>query len=332
MTLFRFMALCWASLPRTTGMTMKQPVAASAPLTAGGENAMANTYGFLRTASNNVGNTVEGVLGVEGSLTDMKKDLDQEYERWVVKKKALLGDRDKLKSEKSRLTGSLLEQKEMREEKNRVEGNVATQKAENEKIAAANKEAEAKRQFERKGMEEDIDALKCATKAIQQAQQVKVDAANKKTAVLKDQNRLLQEQVFKMNKDVNTLVTSATTQKINNKQDTSVLLAQVESLQQQIHGLEKQLVAQAQLEETVERARERMATQSSETVKQREKLTQAQAQCMQNKKDAVNKIEAAKSALSGANAQMMQCQTMDGENQKLQTELNQCIARKRSLR
>jgi len=332
---------------------MKQPLAASAAQppaatapgpgqlagltvptvpTAEGENAMANTYGFLRTASNNVGNTVEGVLGVEGSLTDMKKDLDQEYERWVVKKKVLLGDREKLGSEVSRLTASLLQQKELRQEKVRVEGNVATQKAENAKLAAANKEAEAKRNFERKGMEEDIDALKCATNAIQQAQQVKVDAANKKTAVLKDQNRLLQEQVFKMNKDVNELVTSWTTQNINNKQDNSRLLATVETLQKQIHGLEKELVAQAQLEETVERARERLATQSSETVIQREKLTQTQAKCMQNAKDAVKKIEAAKSALGGATDQMMQCQIMDGENQKLQTELNECVSRKRSLR
>merc|ERR1719446_1114460 len=94
------------------------------------------TYGFLRTASTNVGNTVEGVLGVEGSLTDMKKDLDKEYERWKEKKRNLLGDREKLNSEISRLKASLMQQKEMREETKRVAGDVTALKAKNVKLDA----------------------------------------------------------------------------------------------------------------------------------------------------------------------------------------------------
>jgi len=310
--------------------TMKQPAPpAAAP---SGENAMANTYGFLRTASNNVGNTVEGVLGVEGSLTDMKKDLDEEYKRWKAKKKVLLGDRDGLNSEISRLKAALLQQKQMKEDKDRIAGEIAAKKAENEKVAAANKEAEAKRKLDRKGMEEDIDALKCATKTIQQAKQAKVDAANQKTAIIKEANRVLQEQVFKLNKDVNTLATASAKQDISNKGKVSALLAKVEAVQKQIHGLETELVAQAQLEEGVQRARERLAIQSAETVRQREKLTQAQAQCMGNKQKMVADIEGSKSRLNDANAQMMQCQNLDGENQKLQTKLNECIALKRSQR
>lgn len=333
MALFRiFVAgLCGALLPRTAGMTMKQPVApgATAPT---GDNAMANTYGFLRTASNNVGNTVEGVLGVEGSLTDMKKDLDKEYDRWMVKKKALLADKGKLKAETQRLKLSLMKQKEMREEKKRVEGDTAAQKAQNVKQVAENKENEEKRKLSRKGMEEDIDSLKCATAAIQQAKQDQVDAANKITSVLKEQNRALQEDVFRLNKDVVKQGETTSDHKIKNKDAQSALLAQVEALQKQIHGLETELIAQAQLEETVQRARERLAAQSSETVRQREKLTEAQAQCMANKKKMTSDIEGAKRALNDANAQMMQCQNLDGDNQKLQTKLNQCIAIKRSER
>lgn len=308
-------------------MTMKQP--AQTPT---GENAMANTYGFLRTASTNVGNTVEGVLGVEGSLTDMKKDLDTEYERWLLKKKALLGDRDKLNSDISRLKGVLLQQEEMRQEVQRTKGNVAMQQAQNVKKAAANKEAEAKRDLDRKGMKEDIDALKCATKTIQQAKQVAVDTANKKTSVLKDQNRILQEQVFQLNKDFQTLEKTSEQQNITNKQTTSGLLAEVEALQNQIHGLEQALIAQAQLEEMVERSRERLATQSTETVRQREMLTKAQDQCMTQKKNLVTNIEVSKRKLNEANVQMVQCQNLDGQNQQLQAQLNECISRKRSER
>lgn len=328
MTLFRLLALCWA----VAGMTMKTAQPAPQANAPGGENAMANTYGFLRTASNNVGNTVEGVLDVEGSLTDMKKDLDMEYQRWKGKKKVLLSEREKLSSEVSRLKGVLLQQEETRQEVQRIKGNVAAQQAENVKAAAANKEAEARRALDRKGMNEDIDALKCATKAIQQAKQVKIDEANKKTKALKEQNRILQQQVFKANQDFNTLVTTSLKLNVTNKATTSGFLGQVEALQNQIHGLEKDLVAQAQLEEMVERARERLSTQSSETVRQREKLTAAQSKCMDNRHRVIDEIEAAKRSLNNANTEMMQCQNLDGENQRMQAELNECINRKRSER
>merc|ERR1719446_1323912 len=288
------------------------------------------TYGFLRTASNKVGNTVEGVLGVEGSLSDMKKDLDTEYERWMEKKKALLGERDKLNSKIERMNGVLLQQKDMKEEVKRINGNIETKKAENAKQVAENKENEEKRKLDRKGMEEDIDSLKCATKTIQQAKQDSLDAANKKTAVLKDQNRDLQTAVFKLNKDLNSLTVTADNQNIANKDATSTLLAKVEALQTQIHSLEKELVAQAQLEESVERARERLSTQSTETVSQREKLTKAQSQCFGTKQALSKEVEVLKSKLNAANNDMVKCQEIDGDNQHLQADLNECINRKRS--
>jgi len=328
MTLLHLSALLGALLPTTAGMLTKQP----APPANSGDNAMASTYGFLRTASNNVGNTVEGVLGVEGSLSDMKKDLDLEYKRWMGKKKVLLKDREGLNSEVARLKGALLQQQEMEKERSRVEGDVAAKKAENDKHDADNKEKEARRKNDKKVMDEEIEALKCQTKTIQQAKQDKVDAANKKTAVLKEQNRVLQERVFQLNKDVSKLTSAASKQSTKNKNDSSGLLAKVEALQNQIHGLEKDLLAQAQIEEAVQRSRERLNTQSGETVKQRQKLIQAQEKCSANQKKAVSDIEATKRSLNSANAMMMQCQNLDGENQQLQAALNQCIARKRSER
>lgn len=290
---------------------------------------MANTYGFLRTASNNVGNTVEGVLGVEGSLTDMKKDLDSEYQRWKEKKTVLLSEREKLTSEASRLKNVIQKHKMMKEELDRTLGDVAQKKTENQKSYVTNQENESKRATDRKGMEEDIDALKCATKTIQQAKQERLDAMNRKTTAIKDQNRLLQEQVFQLNKATNTLITDATKQNVTNKDHVSSLLFRVEALQKQIHGLETELLAQAQLEEAVERARERLSKQSSELIKQQEKITEAQKQCLQNKHFMSDEIEAMKRQLNAANIEMMQCQNLDGTNQHLQTELNTCILRKR---
>jgi len=334
MTLFHFLAFLGAVLPTAAGMTKRRELATDGVLPAAdpNDNAMASTYGFLRTASNNVGNTVEGVLGVEGSLTDMKKDLDTEYSRWTVKKKALLVEQQQMTSEAARLKGTLREQKSMEQERSRIAGDLAANKAQNKKQEADIKETKAKRALDKKVLEEEIEALKCQTKTIQQAKQDRVDAANKKTAVLKEQNRILQERVFELNKDVTKLTEAAASQSIKNKDTESTLLAKVDAVQKQINGLEKELLAQAQREETVQRARERLNVQSAQTVVQRQKLIQAQDTCMSNKKKMISDIEAAKRSLNGANAQMMQCQNLDGDNQRMQAELNSCIAIKRSER
>merc|ERR1719353_1920829 len=97
----------------------------------------------------------------------------------------------------------------MEQERSRVAGDVAAKKAENAKHDADNKDKEARRANDKKVMDEDIEALKCQTKTIQQAKQEKVDATNKQTAVLKEQNRVLQERVFELNKDVAKLTSAA---------------------------------------------------------------------------------------------------------------------------
>jgi len=334
MTFFHCLALLGALLPTVVGMSTRRQLATDGVLPAAdpNDNAMASTYGFLRTASNNVGNTVEGVLGVEGSLTDMKKDLDLEFNRWSVKKQALLAEQQQMSTEAARLRETLRQQKALEQERRRTAGDLAAKQAQNKNHEATNKEKEAKRANDKKVLDEGIEALMCQTKTIQQAKQDRVDAANKKTAVLKEQNRVLQERVFQLNKDVTKLTATASSQSIQNKDASSTLLAKVEAVQKQINGLEKELLAQAQLEETVQRSRERLNVQTAETVKQRQKLVQAQDICMRNKKKMTSDIEAAKRSLTDANAQMMQCQNLDGDNQRLQAELNSCIATKRSLR
>merc|ERR1719446_1155533 len=117
----------------------------------------------------------------------------------------------------SRLKGVLLQQKEMEQEKSRIAGEVADKKAENKKQTAENEEKEEKRRLEKKVMDEDIKALQCQTKTIQQAKQDRVDAANKKTAVLKEQNRILQERLFALNQDATKLSSTASKQSIQNK-------------------------------------------------------------------------------------------------------------------
>lgn len=306
--------------------------AAPAPSSVDAHSAMANTYGFLRTSSDKVGSAVSNILGIEGSLEDMNKDLNEEYKRWIHKKKVLLAEQGKLQSETSRLKDVLLEQKAMREEKKRVEGETEIREVENNKQNATNQAEEARRKLEKQEMEEEIQNLILMTENIQRIKQERVDAANNKTATLKEENRGLQQEVFDRNKDVIDLETEAAKNFTANKEIVSGLLSQVETMQNSIHALEKQLVAQAQLEEEVQRSRERLAAQTAEVVRQRQKLTEAQDKCDINKKKMEAAIEAEKNALAEANKQMVECQNIDAENQQLQRQLNECLLRKRSER
>jgi len=337
MTFCRFAAFAASMLPAIVGVkqpafpVVVAPVAASAPAAAD-DNSMANTYGFLRKSSNTVGSAVENVLGIEGSLEDMHKDLDEEYKRWMLKKKVLMGERDQMKSEIARAKGVLLQQKLMREEIERVEGRRKIEKGQNNKREASLKDRALKWKFEKNTWEDEIKAVQCQTANIERVKQERVEAANKKTSILKDENRKLQQNIFQLNKELNKLNVDFTEMKIRNNETVSQELGKIEVVQKKIHALEEALVAQAQLEEAVQRARERVAAQTAETVKQREKITEAQSKCMTTKKALVNDIEASKHTFNSMNDQMVQCQEIDGENQKLQAELNQCILRKRSMR
>jgi hypothetical protein len=352
MTLYHYAAIAASLLPVIAGV--KQPddfqmtpvtarvvqtsAAAIAPAPAGAvaesaeDNAMANTYGFLRKSSNTVGSAVESTLGIEGSLDDMNKNLDEEYKRWILKKKVLMGERDQLKSEIARAKGILLEQKAMREEKERLEGRTKIQKGQNKKREDSIKADAMKWKFEKSTWEDEIKVVQCNTANIERVKQERVEAANKKTSILKDANRLLQRNVFDLNKEVNKLTVNFSEMKIQNNQTVSQELGKIEVVQKKIHALEEDLLAQAQLEEAVQRARERVAAQASETVKQRAKITEAQGKCLTTKKTLETDIEASKHTFNNMNDQMMQCQELDGENQRLQAALNQCILKKRSIR
>jgi hypothetical protein len=296
------------------------------------DNAMANTYGFLRKSSNTVGNAVENVLGVEGSLDDMNKNLDEEYKRWILKKKVLVSDRDKLKSEIKHAKAALLEQKAMREEKERLEGRTKIEKGQNAKRVDGIKAAALKWKFEKSTWEDEIKLIQCQTANTERIKQERVEAANKKTAIIKDANRVLQRNVFNLNKELNKLMVNFTEMKIQNNHTVSQELAEIEVVQKKIHALEEDLMAQAQLEEAVQRARERVAAQAQEIVKQRAKITEAQGKCLTTKNNLNNDIEASKRTFNNMNDQMQQCQEVDAENQRLQAELNQCIVKKRSMR
>lgn len=311
-----------------------QPVATAImpPAPAEQDNSMANTYGFLRSASNNVGNTVEGVLNVESSLADMKKDLDTEYTRWQAKKKVLLQEREKLNSDKSRLNGALQTQKDQRAAHERIQGNVEQLEAENDKQVMDNIAQIKKNQYDQKTLETEVDALKCSMTAIQQAKQAQVDDFNRKVNKTKADNLALQAQVFAKNQETNKLTTDAITQNISDSKTTSKLLAEIQALQATIRSVEMSLIEQAQLEETVQRARERVSKQGVQNVKQGEKLVNANKQCKANKDAAVAAIEAAKAGINRANQEMILCQNQDAENQKMQGKLNMCIKTKQSTR
>merc|ERR1719235_2018381 len=75
---------------------------------------MANTYGFLRSTSDNVGSAVSSMLSIQGNMEEMKRDLNGEYALWMKKKRALTDEHDRLSSDIAHMQAALDEQKAMR--------------------------------------------------------------------------------------------------------------------------------------------------------------------------------------------------------------------------
>merc|ERR1719313_1445527 len=86
---------------------------------------IANTYGFLRTSSDDVGKAAQTVLGIQTNLDDLSKELDREYSAWISKKEALVSENNALRNGIASLQGTLQEQRSLHEEELRLQSELA---------------------------------------------------------------------------------------------------------------------------------------------------------------------------------------------------------------
>jgi len=290
---------------------------------------MANTYGFLRSTSDNVGGAVSSMLSIQGNMEEMKTDLNNEYSLWMQKKRALTDEHDRLASDIAHMKAALDEQHAMREEKLRLQGVLEVEK---QKTATTVAETNAKREAWAQALADVNKDITMLEKQIDDSHSKKISGvtdSSTRTSQLRDQNRFLQDQIFHLNQQNTALQTTLSQKKVEFGKVHGALLTQIDEAQKGIHGYQREVVAQAQLRTEVLGYRHRVSAQMAETEGQNNRLTHMRINCTASLKKIEDKIAMYQVSLKSANQELMACQQLDGENQLIQRELNQCKATQR---
>jgi len=293
---------------------------------------MANTYGFLRSTSDQVGQAVQGVLSVQNNLEEMRKDLASEYGLWQSKKKVLVSDNDRLRSEIARLQAARQDQRSMQEETLRLQSELGFHTAASVKAQQETAGARQRWANQKVALNQEIVQLEGKIDLAQKQRSTQALAATDRSAAIRSQNLKLQQQIFDLNQQVLHLQQEAAKQRLEAGQKRNEMLAEINTVQGQIRNLQEQLVEQAKQRQMVQLARERAAKQVEQTAKQRQELQQARTNCDATVLQLEKQVALAKKSLGAVNLEIQQCQALDAQNQVLQEKLNECNALKRSTR
>jgi len=296
------------------------------PTTVEDRHFIANTYGFLRSSSDDVGKAAQTVLGIETNLDDLSKELDREYNSWISKKEALVAENNGFRNEIAMLQGKLQEQRSLHEEELRLQSELAAVQVEIKHFATTREHSKASWEqeshdltIENQRLEQQIEG-----KRIEQTQ--KAAAAVKKFNEIKDQSRGLQEQIYELNKEVLEKQNAAAHRRIENGKKHSLLLEQNAALQKEIQALQAKVVVEAQMMQEIRSYEKHVAVQIDERVAQQKLTLQLQDQCNTKTNNLETQIKGVQAGLAQSKKEMQACQALDAENQKAQGLLNQCLA------
>lgn len=296
------------------------------------EGLTASTYAFLRKSSDRVGEAVANVLGVQQNLDEMKEDLSGEYSRWINKKTALVADNTRVKDEIKRLQAELLRQKAQQEEKLRLENVLAIKTSEGQKIAFAAAEARKKWAIVKQGMENDVKYYEIQQVNVSDQRLALVAVAANRTNDIRDENVVMQQKIFHLNRQCLYIEEIISKDLLNSTKHRDGLVQQVDTIQKEVHGLQAEMLQQAKLEAEILTFRKRLAAQAEEVKEQRHKLTEFRTECEQDLRNLDGQIATSTQDMAKVTSQLMACQALDGENQRLEVMLNQCKVLTRSIR
>lgn len=293
---------------------------------------MANTYGFLRSTSDSVGEAVQGALAVQSSLDEVKKDLASEYDKWMRKKKDLSGENDRLKASLARLQAARQDQASMREHVLRLTAELTSLQQGTKVIMEGTEKDKAFADKSKADIQAQILSLEESAKQAQNRSAEQAAHFLNADSITRTEIRTLQTNIVVLTQKVEAQEAVFGTFQAAAAQNHSALLSESDKLQAQLDALQREKVAQAQLQQDVEVYRRRVAEQALQVVNQKKSTQALKAQCAAKENDVEQQISEAKKDLAAANAVIQGCQDLDAKNQELQGQLNGCTAMKRSAR
>jgi hypothetical protein len=291
---------------------------------------IANTYGFLRSSSDDVGQAAQTVLGIETNLDDLSKELDREYKAWIEKKEALVAENNAFRNEIANLQGTLQEQQSLHEEELRLQSELAAVKLEIKNFATTRTHGKTAWEQEDHDLTIENQRLEQQIEGKRWEQSQKASDAVKKFNGIKDQSRSLQGQIYTLNNDVLAMQTAASNRRLENGKKHSLLLEQNAALQKEMQGLQAKVVVEAQMQQEIRSYEKHVAAQIDERVSQQKMTLVLQDQCNSKSDHLELQVKSVQAGLAQSKKEMQACQALDAENQKAQGILNQCLAEKRA--
>lgn len=290
---------------------------------------VANTYGFLRTSSDQVGQAAQSTLGIQGSLTQLSDELSGEYDTWTAKKSSLVADNDRVRVAIAHSQGALQEHAIMREQALRLQDEIANRKTEREQFAVITAKARQAWNLEKEGeervqarLEDELDQARLSKK------QKEIEAQAKRASIT-EENRKIQKQIFEVNAQILKAQTDASNNRLAAGEKHSALQTASDSIQDHMHNLQTKVVAQAQLQQEIRTYEKRVASQIEERVKLMQSMLKTQKNCQAKLAGFETEVRTAQDDTRKAKKAMAKCQLQDAQNQEAQGVLNQClVARK----
>lgn len=282
------------------------------------------TYSFLRSSSNRVGGGIETMMGVQTNLDTLGKDLNAEYDHWIAKRSDLLSERDRLAVEMARLQAAVEEQKKKRSLKARLERERDLLHKENQVLRIANDGFHMQRLAEILKVKDKSQSLEAIAAKSQDGKVGLATDANVRTQHVREKNKVIQKQVFDLNQQVLVLEDQQSKASVAHQKTHQGILLEIESTQKTIQGYQKDVIFQAQLQQQSRDYRSQVVAQAQQTMKQRAAVISLQQNCTTLLKQADQDITNSKLSLQQANSILSECQTLDGDNQRLQANVNHC--------
>jgi len=285
------------------------------------------TYSMLRSSGDRVSSTIQRMMGVQGSLDDLREDLSTEYLRWKAKEKTHLDKRAKLEREIKNHEAKLLAQKSQLEKAGRLRGDLALAKhadVEQNKTHAKMREGWQKKQ---EALQREIGGLLTDINDTQQTSLWMVAATHNRTDELRHNFTFAQEQALQANATVEEFQEARANHSTNAMRAQSEMLQQLASFQKQKETVMAALRAQHKLQWE----HDRLAVQAKEVVRHREEVHATIVDC-DAKVQKLNEqmAEVIENHEVGA-VKLRECQLLQAENEKLQEKANQCRAASRSV-
>lgn len=281
-----------------------------------------STYSVLHSSGNRVSHSVQRLLGVQGSLDDLKLDISKEYVLWRAKKKELLVQHSQIEKDIQGHQAKLLEQASLQSLSLRLRTDLVQavrMSADLNKTHDDSRQAWSKR---KEALHSQAEALADEIHRAHQARQAALaDLHNKTDATRKRQLDLVAE-IMAANKSIADLEEKRAKHTVATSREEGDLLQQVGAQRRDKERVRTALEAQRKLQWE----HDRLAEQAHEVVKKREEAEQQRLDCDEALRRMNAQLAALVTSLQHYNGKIRRCQLVEAENTELLGKVNKCKA------